>query len=112
MRNFYSLMYIVLSILPIGLAIPLILKKIPPNEIYGFRTARSLSDEKVWYAANYFSGWTLLIAGIISLIAIIILHFYPQLIQDTRHYGIIVTGIFAVPLLLAVLVSYIYSLRL
>ncbi|MBN1798775.1 MAG: SdpI family protein, partial [Spirochaetales bacterium] len=35
-----------------GLAIPLILEKIKPNMWYGFKTKKTLSDEKIWYPAN------------------------------------------------------------
>jgi uncharacterized membrane protein len=105
-------MFCALSLLSIGLAIPFILKKVPPNEVYGFRTARSLANEKVWYAANYFSGWTLLIAGIVSLLAIIILHFNPQWVPEARYYGFVVTALYLAPLIIAVILSFVYSTRL
>ena len=40
----------------------------PPPFFYGFRTPKSLSDPKIWYAINRLSGIDLLIAGtLISL---------------------------------------------
>jgi hypothetical protein len=39
-----------------GLSIPLVLGKIGPNAIYGFRTERTLSDPSIWYAANALAG--------------------------------------------------------
>lgn len=45
------------------LAIPLFLGIIPPNRLYGLRTAQTLSGERVWYAANRFSGMALLLAS-------------------------------------------------
>lgn len=47
------------------IAIPAILEKIPPNRWYGFRVTRTLSDERIWYAANRVMGIDLLIAGLI-----------------------------------------------
>jgi hypothetical protein len=41
-------------------SIPLILGLIPRNWIYGIRIGKTLSDDRTWYAANRFGGWTLL----------------------------------------------------
>ena len=43
--------------------VPLILKLIPPNEIYGVRTERALSRAEIWYEVNRFAGWALVIAA-------------------------------------------------
>ena len=47
----------------IGMSIPLIRERVPPNGTYGFRTKKTLSDPKIWYAANRASGHDLLVAG-------------------------------------------------
>jgi SdpI/YfhL protein family len=38
------------------LAIPLILKKVPRNAFYGFRTALTMASDDTWYRANKISG--------------------------------------------------------
>ncbi|MBM4319678.1 MAG: SdpI family protein, partial [Deltaproteobacteria bacterium] len=43
--------------------IPLILRKVKPNWLYGFRTRLTLSSPEIWYPANVFGGWALLIAS-------------------------------------------------
>jgi uncharacterized membrane protein len=43
-------------------SIPLLLRKIPPNGIFGFRTARTLSSPEIWYPANVFSARAMLVA--------------------------------------------------
>jgi hypothetical protein len=48
------------------LAIPLILRRIPRNIIYGFRTRATLGDDFLWYEANAHLGRGLLIASFIS----------------------------------------------
>ena len=64
----YSLLFTGVGLLFIALSIPLIQERVPPNSTYGFRTAKSLSDPKIWYAINHISGRDLLIAGaLISL---------------------------------------------
>lgn len=64
----YSLAFCGAGLLFIALSIPLIQERVPPNSFYGFRTAKSLSDPKIWYAINRMSGIDLLIAG--SLISL------------------------------------------
>ena len=46
--------------------IPLILKLVPPNRFYGFRTKKTVSDPELWFRANQFAGWALLIAAAVS----------------------------------------------
>ncbi len=49
------------------ISIPLILETVPPNGVYGFRTRYTMSSPSIWYPANAFAGWTLLVAGIVSI---------------------------------------------
>ena len=58
-----TLSFALVGILFIGLSIPLIRNRIPPNRFYGFRTAKTLSDPKIWYEVNHISGNDLLVAG-------------------------------------------------
>src|SRR5258706_2567116 len=48
-------------------SIPLILKMVPPNHLYGFRTPSTLANRALWYRANTFAGWALLIAAVASI---------------------------------------------
>jgi hypothetical protein len=56
-----------IPLITILIALPLVLKKVPPNLWYGFRTRRTLSDPDIWYRANYLGGLGLLYAGVASL---------------------------------------------
>lgn len=60
------------SVIFIALAIPLILRRIPPNRWYGFRTRKTRSNDRIWYEANRIAGWDLLWAGV----AVFVLSFY------------------------------------
>jgi uncharacterized membrane protein len=55
------------------LSIPMIQGSVKPNRVYGFRTVKKLSDEKVCYSANRLMGRDLLVAGAAVLIAAIVL---------------------------------------
>ena len=56
------------------LAIPLILRIVPRNIAYGFRTRATLGDDVLWYEANAHFGRGLLICSILSGLAIFILY--------------------------------------
>jgi uncharacterized membrane protein len=58
-----SYLIIGIGLLLIGLAIPLVSKKIPPNRWYGFRTPETLNNEELWYKANRYLGRDLIVYG-------------------------------------------------
>jgi uncharacterized membrane protein len=45
------------------ISIPFILEIVPPNQMSGSRADKTLSDERIWYAATRVMGIDLLIAG-------------------------------------------------
>lgn len=52
----------------IALGLPLALRIVPPNGLYGFRTKKTLSNQEIWYKANAYSGRCFLISGIVMVI--------------------------------------------
>jgi uncharacterized membrane protein len=65
----FSILFAAVGLLLIGLSIPLISGRVPPNHFYGCRTKRTLSDPKIWYEANRLSGKDFLISGVLVLAA-------------------------------------------
>jgi uncharacterized membrane protein len=59
-----SFLWLFVGLLFIGISIPLILEKVPPNRWYGFRVPKIFSSERIWYAANRVAGYDLLWAGV------------------------------------------------
>ena len=51
------------------LAIPLALRKVRPNVVYGYRTRATLSDQELWYEANAHFGRRFLVASLVSAAA-------------------------------------------
>lgn len=47
-------------------SIPLIFKMVPPNRWYGFRIPQTLSNQELWFRANWFAGWAFLVASMAS----------------------------------------------
>ena|ERR1700674_251059 len=88
-----------------AVSIPLIAKIVPPNRMYGFRTAETLSNRELWFRANHFAGWALLCAAIVSAL---LLTFVPEWAQSNPGYG---GTAFSLPLLIAVAASFAYVRR-
>jgi uncharacterized membrane protein len=53
-----------------GLA--LILKLVPPNDIFGVRTERALAREDHWYEVNWFAGCALVAAAGVTALTVMI----------------------------------------
>jgi hypothetical protein len=87
-------------VLLVIISIPLILRVVPPNGVYGFRTASTQSNSAVWYPANAFMGWALVVAAAISAIVLMIL---PATVKRWRLWAA-----FLVPLCGAIVASFVY----
>ena len=64
-----TLLFALVGLLFVWLSIPLIRNRVPPNRFYGFRTAKTLSDAKIWYEVNHISGIDLFLAGVFITVA-------------------------------------------
>ena len=84
------------------LSIPLILKVVPPNRLYGFRTRQTLSNRSLWFRVNYFVGWALLVAAAVSASIFLVA---PEYASGSSAYGLV---IFIVPIVIALLASIAY----
>ena len=62
---FYVALFLVIGALFVVLGVPLKQGRIPPNHFYGFRTPRTLTDEKVWYPANRVLGIDMIRGGVV-----------------------------------------------
>jgi SdpI/YhfL family protein len=83
-----------------ALAIPLMLRKVPRNVIYGFRTRTTLSSDSIWYEANAHFGRGLLAASIVSALAICVL---VQLDFEPRTFLNLSVVVLVVPAAIATL---------
>ncbi len=64
---------VLLPIVNILISLPLVLKLVPLNRWYGFRTRKTLSNADIWYEANYKGGVGLIVASVIALGARVVL---------------------------------------
>ena len=57
-----------LALLMFALSVPLAAQKVGPNPLYGFRTPRTLKDDRVWYPVNRVAGRNgIVLAGFLAL---------------------------------------------
>jgi uncharacterized membrane protein len=81
-----SFLWLLVGLLFISISIPLILKKVPPNQWYGFRVTKTFSRQRIWYEANQIAGYDLLWAGgAIFITAVTTGLFFNQLGSNTVH---------------------------
>jgi hypothetical protein len=88
----------------IVISVPLILSAVPPNGVYGFRVAATQSSPAIWYPANAFMGWALLVAAVISAVLLTILP------ATVKRWLLLATVL--VPVLGAIAASFVYLNRL
>ena len=64
---------LVVDALFVLIAIPLALRRIGPNVVYGYRSRATLSDPALWYEANALFGRRLIAACLVSALAALFL---------------------------------------
>ena|SRR5215510_1428949 len=67
-KHTHPLLWSIKGIIFVVISIPFILGIVPPNSLSGFRVAKTISDEMIWYAANRIMGYDLLVAGVIIIV--------------------------------------------
>jgi uncharacterized membrane protein len=117
MFTILSLVNIAVGILLAVLAIPMIREKIKPNLFYGFRTKKTMSDEKIWYAANKYAGKCMVNAGfaIVILAAVsLIMNFTTDVFYNYNEVNTILlwSAILMLPIVAMLIASIMYLRKL
>ena len=93
------MMFLFCGLLFIGISIPLILGKIPPNHWYGFRTRKTLSNKEIWYKANKYMGKDLAILGCLMVLYNLVLFIFKPTVlsfEQTGNMILLVGGVLVV----------------
>lgn len=69
MPGVFSPVFILTALVLMGVSVPLYLEKVKPNRLYGFRTPRTVHDERVWYPTNKVFARNMLLAAQFLLLA-------------------------------------------
>jgi hypothetical protein len=99
-------MYVGTGLLLCILSIPMILKIVKPNGLYGFRVKKTLENPDIWYTANCYSGKWLLATGLITIMTAIVLACMPDLSIDA--YALAVLAVFSIAFAISIMASVRY----
>lgn len=95
-----TVLFFLEGVLFVGLGIPLALNKVPPNGVYGFRTAKTLASPEIWYLVNRSSGIDLIVAGVLIAVVSVLLRFVlstrPPHVLSLANLGFVVIALGAV----------------
>ena len=105
-NTYAALLFSVVGIIYIGLGIPLLLGRIPPNGWYGCRTKKTLSSEEVWYPVNRITGRYMIISGVAVILTALGVFVFRRLLGPNHGAAILL-----VILVLSVLGMVVESLR-
>jgi uncharacterized membrane protein len=92
-------------------SIPLVTGIVPRNRVYGIRTCKTLSDDSIWYPANRFGGWALIISCLFYLLLCAALP-YNKNRQDNFSIWTIHFMAFLLPLAAGLIATLLYVRKL
>ena len=91
-------------------ALPLALRKVPRNRVYGVRTRQTLASDRVWYEANAYGGRCLIAASGVTIVLVALLYGLVDLPRDLMVPAGLATLV--VPSLVASLLAVRYAARI
>jgi hypothetical protein len=89
-----------------GLSVPLILQKIPPNGLYGFRIPSTIENQLLWYKVNAYAGRRFLVVGLGTAVGAIILYFVTS--PNVEEYALSSLGLFLALFMWGIITSFLY----
>jgi uncharacterized membrane protein len=94
-----------IGIIIVILAIPLLIKKVKPNRVYGLTFVLAQESNRTWYAANQFFGACLLVAGLITVVGTLVI--WGGKLFRSSNKGLVVVEVLLVvaPVVIAYLVA-------
>ncbi len=103
-------MFFFSGLLLAGLSIPMILGKIPPNGLYGFRVKKTMENPDIWYKVNTYSGKWLLGVGLVIALAALGFSYIPGLTLDGYSYAVLAVWVVLFAVTLIASIRYLKSL--
>ena len=98
--NVLGIVYCATGLLFVALAIPLILRRVKMNPLYGIRLPIAFRSESNWYAINEFGGKVLAVAGVfVALVGLAAL-----MVAPTSLVAVLVLAAAPLPILLLAVV--------
>lgn len=96
---------VVVSITLMIVSIPMIMRKVPKNNFYGFRTRQTLSGtDENWYKANRSAGIGMFVAGLASFVSCFLV---PLFTSNNQRVLLVCTAILVAGVLLATALAFV-----
>jgi hypothetical protein len=92
------------------IAIPLILRRVPRNVVYGVRTRATLENDFIWYEANAYFGKLFFISSFVSAFLMVFLYF-SGLVSECNFLNVSI-AVLVVPPMIPVLLTLHYIKKL
>lgn len=111
--NIISGMYACMGLLFVALGYPLVLRRIPPNPFYGFRTPRTMKpgNERIWYEANAYTGRLLQWVGCWITGSTLVLSRVSYFTVDTYAYACLSSTIAGLVVMVVLSFKYLATLK-
>ena len=105
------IIFLSVCLLVAGFSFPLILGMIERNDMFGFRIRRTMVNDKIWYKANKFAGWAMLLSAIVSTILLVII---IVITSNNKNFATETYSLCAllIPIGIAVVLSIIYAYKI
>ena len=101
--------FISAGLLIVAVAIPMALRKVPPNALYGLRVEATLTDKGVWYEANARSGRDLILVGVVFAGLAVVLSFVGL---SEATFSIVCSAFLVIALIGAAIRGWLFAERL
>lgn len=82
-------LFVISGALLVVLSVPMIMGKIPPNGLYGFRVKKTMENPDIWYPVNAYSGKWFLVVGLGLALAAVGLFFVPGISLEVYSYAVL-----------------------
>ena len=96
-------MFVGAGLLLTAISVPLVLRKIGPNPVYGFCVKQTLENTEIWYEVNEVAGRGLFVDGLVVVVAALVMACVPGLTLD--RYANSVTILFFLALSITLITS-------
>lgn len=104
------MLFLFSGLLLAALSIPMIMGKIPPNGLYGFRVKKTLDNPEIWYPVNAYSGKWLLAASLVQVLAAVVAFYIPGITLEVYAYIVLAVWVVVFGAALTASIRYLNSI--
>jgi len=104
------MLFLFSGLLLAALSIPMIMGKIPPNGLYGFRVKKTMDNPEIWYTVNVYSGKWLLAASLVQALAAVVAFYIPGITLDVYAYIVLAVWLVVFGVALTASIRYLNSI--